>query len=114
MCKKWLRVLPFYSTENMVKFPWGKNQVEQQHCTKVGMHTYQMWMSRKPRQPVQSLVLFLFEKLDYYLKDTLNPVNTTIVYSSVNSTTGFGLISHHQVDQRYKCMYIIIRKMFLE
>lgn len=33
MCKKWLRVLPFYSTENMVKFPWKKNIYEQQQCT---------------------------------------------------------------------------------
>jgi len=35
--------------------------------------------------------------------------NTT-VYSSINPTTSFGLIGHHQVDQQYNITYTVTRK----
>lgn len=44
-----------------------------------------------------------------------NPSNCRVkhnsFYSSVNSTTCFGLIGHHHIQQEYKSMYTVIWKL---
>ena len=58
------------------------------------------------------ILLVLLQKYDSTII-TVNPANTTMIYSNVNAKAYFGLIDHNQFVQRYKNMHTVTHALIL-